>query len=132
MTLTTTKAMRQAVQKAAILDLIKTNDKAACRAVVAIYKRQTASEQSIGATLQDNNQGFTATDARGMTAKAKLILRGIPMAPFDLVEIRKRMPKYTRQLIEIGEEREAIRNARDRAATDAAAQARVTAYGEYA
>jgi hypothetical protein len=77
------------------------NERALCRAILAIYARQTASEQSTEQTHDHNNIGFTAFDAEIMSDFAKKIqkygcLRGgqIPLA-------QKKMVKYWRQLRDI-------------------------------
>ena len=49
--------------KTAIKNLLATNDKAVNRALLHLYERQTAYEQKVGETRDDNGVGFSAVDA---------------------------------------------------------------------
>ena len=84
-----------------ILNLLNSNDHAVCRAVVAIYRRQTATEQSQWATVEQNGKGFTAADASYCTRIAKLLLAGKALTTQQLEETRCRMRKYAGQLVTV-------------------------------
>lgn len=84
-----------------IQSLLRTNDKAVCRALLQLYRRQTASEQSSFSTQVANDQGFTASDAPTLTKLAKRVERNIPLSPAELQLARDRLMKYTRQLLEV-------------------------------
>ncbi len=127
-----TKAQTLVERQKVILDLLRVNDRAVERAVVVLYKRQTATEQVRSKTLQANNIGFTATDARILTGYAKLILRGIPLAPYDFIQMRVRITKYSRQLVEISAEKAARKAAKEAQETEQFVQQREIAYGEFA
>lgn len=75
-------------------------------ALEVIFNRQTLGEQVSNATTMDNNIGFTGVDAQILSdihKKAKLYgcLKGKQV---DLV--RKRLKRYSRQLIEAAEQGE--------------------------
>lgn len=85
-----------------IRDLLRTNDRALCRAVLAIYRRQMADEQAAQSTHYNNGVGFTAADARVMTQIAQtLIADDYILDTVDMATARERMPKYAGQLLEI-------------------------------
>lgn len=80
--------------------LIETNDKAVVRALIQIYRRQTASEQSAQATTDHNGVGFGAFDAQFLTSIAKKAEK-YPLTPNQIAAVRKSIKKYWRQLLEI-------------------------------
>lgn len=86
--------------------LLQSNDRAVQRAIVAIYRRQTATEQNAQETLEDNGIGFNAADARILTGYAQMLLKGHPLLPAELGEARQRILKYGGQLLEIAAARE--------------------------
>jgi len=92
-----------------IRDLLLTSDKAVCRAVVAIYRRQTQEEKSMEGTLARNGVGFNSADAYPLTRLAKQLLHSGPEAvpAFQILGARERILKYAGQLLEIAQEREA-------------------------
>lgn len=96
-----------------IRHLLATNDRAVERAVVAIYRRQTASEQRSRCTLKENGVGFNAPDARFLTDIAKILLRGEAISFHQLAECRARVTKYSSQLLDIAMERELLKLSQD-------------------
>jgi len=84
-----------------IRQLIATSDKAVLRALVAIYRKQTASERSAFTTIENNGVGFSASDASTCSRYAKIALtQGWLPAP-DVEKLRPVMMKYSRQLLQI-------------------------------
>jgi hypothetical protein len=81
--------------------LLQTNDRAVERALVALYRRQTALEQHSRETLTDNGQGFNAADARILTIYAQGLLDGQTLQAHELKFARERLVKYAGQLLEI-------------------------------
>ncbi len=77
------------------------------RAIVVLYKRQTAAERISGTTRVHNGRGFNAVDAGMGSYMAKWILGGNHLNDKWLAKARKMLPKYTRQLLEIAAERAA-------------------------
>lgn len=90
-----------------IVDLINASDKAALRGVVAIYKRQTSTEQRHGYTADLNGVGFSAGDASKGTRLATRILRYGRLDGRELNEARALALRYRRQLLAIAQAKEA-------------------------
>ena len=93
--------------------LLDTNPLAVERAVLAIYRRQTASEQATDSTHESNGIGFNAYDARSAGYWASWISgmkNGMRVGPArhltgrHLEQARKMMHKYVRQLADIASE----------------------------
>lgn len=106
--------------KERIQDLIRTNDLAVERAVVAIYDRQTHDEKRDSDTKHDNLRGFRCNHAPTMSFYARIILKGwkqpngkgrVHLNPTKLARAREWMLRYHRQLCEL-----ANANANDRVA----------------
>lgn len=90
--------------KERIYQLLDENDKAVKRAVLAIYRRQTADERSVHGTRHVNGVGFNKMDANFMTAMAVGILDegkpgARPFTPKMLEASRRGIKKYWRQLL---------------------------------
>lgn len=62
------------MNKAQIVELLATNDKAVCRALVLLNERQTWDEQTCENTKYDNGRGFRPAHARMGTSMAKWFL----------------------------------------------------------
>lgn len=104
-----------------IRERIKASDRWMLKALFTIFDNQTADEQRAQAVTEDNGIGFTGVDGEILTSFAKqLIQRGVR----QLVEagqepinarrflsqkqvdiLRKKMPKYARQLSEIANQK---------------------------
>jgi hypothetical protein len=88
--------------KQSILDLLESNDVAVTRAVVAIYNRQTASEQNSEETLEANGIGFNGSDARFLSYCAKYAKdRKTNLSGEHLIKARHKIKKYWKQLVDI-------------------------------
>lgn len=87
--------------KETILDLLNKSDKAVCRAVVAIWKRQTADEQQAQATAHKNGIGFAAFDAEILSSFAEQYNKRGSLSEKQIALARKRIVHYWRQLVEI-------------------------------
>lgn len=81
--------------------LLTMNDKAVERAIVAIYRRQTADEQSAGDTKHSNGVGFSGADASLGSYYARWILSGRSLTGKHLIKARTMSHKYVRQLVEV-------------------------------
>lgn len=89
-----------------VLSLLATDDQAVVRAIKGLAARQTDAERAIGATKESNGRGFNAHDAPFLTDIArKLPLYNDRMTPKQLFRARQMLRKYTRQLLEIIQER---------------------------
>ena len=82
------------------------------RAMLAIYDRQTATEQATEATSVDNGIGFNGLDAAILSSFSKQVQRWdsmpadlrrfpVPLSDKQLVIARKKMAKYAGQLARI-------------------------------
>ena len=112
-------------------EMIKANlaasDKWVCKAILAIYARQTADEQASDTTDHHNGVGFSAADAEILSSFAKQIQRHeaghgrylTPLSPRQLELGRRRISKYAGQLLQAAHARAqaeyaAAREERDR------------------
>jgi hypothetical protein len=89
-----------------IRTLIETNDRAVERAIIALYERQTQDEKAVGDTRHHNKIGFNGADAKFLSYAARLILSGHKLYPSKLQEARRRLGKYSGQLLRIAEEKQ--------------------------
>jgi len=96
-----------------IAQKIATDDRWLLRGLLAIYSRQTKDEQHSEYTKHRNDIGFNAVDGSRLTRYAKWVISWNggnrkyrrPLGPAQLLDCRKRMAKYARQLTEIANER---------------------------
>lgn len=88
-----------------IRQLVLTNDRAVERAILAIYARQTASEQSSECTRESNGMGFNAFDAKSGTYYARWIQSGRRLSGVYLQKARRMAIRYIGQLVEIAQTR---------------------------
>lgn len=87
--------------KQKIHDLLDKSDLAVTKALLAIYARQTASEQASQTTKEANGVGFGAFDADFCSDIAQKVQRGWKLSPKQMAVIRNKMKRYHRQLLEI-------------------------------
>jgi hypothetical protein len=84
-----------------ILALLNESDTAVCRAVLAIYEKQTADEQATASTAENNGIGFNGADAGFGSSLAKQYAERGSLSPRQIACARKMMRKYANQLAEI-------------------------------
>lgn len=96
-----TKTEQQAAIKATIQELLATSDRAVERALIRIYERQTADEQSSEGTHHNNAKGFTGLDAPFLTRAAKGCLKYGHLTERQMPYVRTKMLKYWAQLAEV-------------------------------
>jgi hypothetical protein len=77
------------VTKADIVTLLKTNDKAIARALVALNERQTASEQVQETVISRNGEGFRPCHARMGTSMANFFTKFGYLSPKQVAYWRK-------------------------------------------
>lgn len=87
--------------KPRIANLLQTNNRAVERALIAIYKRQTADEKAVQHTRHNNGQGFSAAHARKGTYYARWCLAGKSLTGDHLVKARLMAMHYIGQLVEV-------------------------------
>lgn len=88
-----------------IIQLLTHSDRAVERAMVAIYKRQTADEQASATTQHHNSIGFSAFDAKNGSYYAKWVLSGRRLNGTYLEKARRIAVKYRKQLLDIANSR---------------------------
>lgn len=96
----------QALTKESMLHVLNTKRGAVERALVALWKRQTAGEQAARTTKHQNGEGFTAADAHRLSLLAEKVAKGYQLSPIELEDSRARLQKYAGQLLEIAVERQ--------------------------
>ena len=99
-----------------IREKLSTDEQWILRGLIRIYERQTADEQREQMTRHWNSVGFTGADGEILTSFAQRVLRGgyesdverkiahpigHYLTPKQEAILRRRMPKYARQLVRI-------------------------------
>ena len=98
------KSGAKKMDKATILNILETNDRAVEKALVVLYHRQTASEKaSNGITIESNGRGFNGRDGEFGSSLAKNVEKGWSLSVKQLFYGRKMVKKYWRQLLEDAE-----------------------------
>ena len=85
--------------------LLRANDRAVERAIVAIYDRQTQDEKATLDTKHQNGRGFRANHASKGSYYARWVLGGRRLTGHHLENARKIALHYVRQLTEIAQEK---------------------------
>lgn len=101
------------MDKQTIVTLLKTNDRAVARALLALNLRQTADEQVTEGTRHLNGRGFRPCHARMGTSMAKFFQRNGYLSPKQVAywrgtdkNGRMRIEIYAGQLLEVAKERQ--------------------------
>jgi hypothetical protein len=94
--------MTEAQLKAQILLALDTNPLAVEKALVLLYRRQTAGEQMQHETVEDNGVGFNGIDAPFCSSLAEWVLKGRHLSEKQLAFGRKKVRKYVGQLMQDG------------------------------
>ena len=95
------------ISEAFVRRCIQENDMDVCKAIVAVYRRQTASEQKCEHTTETNGVGFSKFDAEFLTSLAKQIIlnkqlgRDTLLSPKQISRGRKAVLKYSKQVARI-------------------------------
>lgn len=87
-----------------VKQMLASNPDWAVRGLLKIYEFQTEAEQRVGETTEDNGVGFSGCDAHILSSFADQIKNGRQMSEKQLAIIYKKMPRYSRQLVNIVEE----------------------------
>lgn len=100
--------------KQEIVHLLKTNDKAICRALVVLTERQTTDEKLAETTKYHNGRGYRPCHARMGTSMSQFFLRAGFLSPKQIGYWRRpmkggkmRIEIYAGQLLEIAAEKAA-------------------------
>jgi hypothetical protein len=94
-----------------IEDGLRTDDKWLIRGLLALYERQTTTEQRVEETKEKNFRGFSAADAPKLTGIAKFYLRRKFISSRQKDLVRARIMKYAAQLAQIANAKQAEVNA---------------------
>jgi SNF2 family DNA or RNA helicase len=68
------------------------------RALLYLYRNQTAEEQSVSVTIESNGKGFNSVDAGILSSFSQQVLDGKILSPKQLELARLLLPKYSKQL----------------------------------
>lgn len=82
----------------AIQVMVLTDDRWACRAILALYDLQTPYEQDGNVAVEKNGKGFSKTDADFFGNVAKRLLEKKNISSSQLIHARQRILKYRNQL----------------------------------
>jgi predicted O-linked N-acetylglucosamine transferase (SPINDLY family) len=85
--------------KEGILFLIERDDTQAMRALVTVYHLQTDDEKEAGRTTYQNGAGFNGVDSEFLSSLARYAIEHNRLSPKQLEHVRKRLPKYIKQLL---------------------------------
>lgn len=92
--------------KEEILANIQTKENWACNALIAVFKNQTSDEQLGHYTKHTNSKGFTKFDAELLTSFAHQYISKNWLSKRQLEIVRKRIPRYWRQLLALANKEE--------------------------
>jgi hypothetical protein len=91
--------------KESVQHLLDTNNRAVVKALLAVYARQTASEQAGHHTREVNGVGFSKFDAPFLTDMVRSVHRYGSLTPKQMAVTRNKMKRYWRQLVDIANSR---------------------------
>ena len=95
--------------KAEIKNLMETNDKVLCTALVKIYNCQTEYERACGDTVENNGVGFNGCDAEILSSFARFYNQNGFLTPKQKNLARKKMMKYAGQVTKLANEHERLK-----------------------
>ena len=101
--------------------LLDRNPRAIEKAIVALYARQTADEQSTETTRHSNARGFNAADAKRLSFIATFLANGGHLKTETCARYLPRVRKYAAQLAAIANEKAAVAAANAEAEAEAEA-----------
>jgi len=100
--------MKKEWTKKEIKEMLKSDDAAVCRGILAIYNMQTIDEQATEHTHYHNGVGFNGIDAKILSSFAKQIQSWRvekkykrPLSEKQMTYARKKIVKYAGQLVSI-------------------------------
>ena len=84
-----------------IKTLVQENDKVLYGALKQLYACQTADERACGDTREHNGMGFNGVDAPILSSFCEFLNRTGFLTPKQKVIARKKLVKYTKQLVKL-------------------------------
>ena len=100
------KAERAVAEK--FKEKLLTDDRWVAHAILAIYSRQDYQEQVSGRTLKQNGVGFSGVDGEFLSSLAEQLNNKKRLSEIQLLVARRKIVKYTRQLVEIAKQNKRI------------------------
>ena len=85
----------------ALKEQLATRDNQAIKGLLTIYSYQTSEEQDKGYTKEDNGVGFSGFDSEILSSFAEQYKTKGWLSPKQMNLVKKYLPKYARQLVEI-------------------------------
>ena len=86
------------LDKKEVLTLIRTSDLMVRRSLVVLYRQQTFEERQDGSTIERNEAGFNAWDAKHGTQLAEMIVNNHKLGHEQYTYARRILKKYANQL----------------------------------
>lgn len=87
--------------------VIQVSDDQLAKALLALYQRQTMSEQASNQTSEANGVGFNGVDAPFLSSCAEGVKKFGGLTHKQVPHVRRMLKKYVGQLVDIANEREA-------------------------
>jgi hypothetical protein len=91
-----------------VREKLATDRKWAERAIVVLHGKQTESEKITATTQYENHVGFNAVDAPFLSSLAESLKRFPHLTERQLYYAHKKLPKYAKQLLELGKEKQNV------------------------
>lgn len=88
-----------------IKEKLQTSNEWLERGILAIYAKQTFQEKSAQHTIEHNGVGFNGPDGNYLSYTARWLKNGKHLSGSHLPKARKKMMKYSNQLLIIAKER---------------------------
>lgn len=82
-----------------VINLIETRDEAAVRALLVVYRNQTAAEKSSHAATETNGVGFGQFDAEILTSFAEFYQRAGFLSAKQMQILKKKIVRYWKQVL---------------------------------
>ena len=77
---------------------LATNPAWAIKALVKLYTYQTACEQAVGHTEENNGVGFSGVDSEILSSFAVQINKGRTLSPKQMTIVYRKLPRYWKQV----------------------------------
>jgi hypothetical protein len=90
-----------------LLSQLASNSRLVERAIIVLYERQTADEQSSSTTVHHNGKGFSAWSAERGSYYARWIQSGKHLTGVHLQRARHIAQRHVRQLVELAQQKAA-------------------------
>ena len=98
-----TPTMSKLALLAALKQRLATDDRWALRALMLVYKNQTADEQSTQQTLEHNGIGFSGPDAEILSSFAQQYQRRGRLSPKQMHLLKRKISSYAGQVARVAD-----------------------------